>query len=57
MGNYKIFVGGLNYNTTDESLRDYFEQFGPLADYIVMKTGHDNKSRGFGFVVYENVSA
>jgi len=51
---YKIFVGGLNYNTTDESLRDYFEQFGPLQDYIVMKTGHDQKSRGFGFVVYEN---
>ena len=33
----KVFVGGLNYATTDQGLRDYFGQYGTLVDSIVMK--------------------
>ena len=33
----KIFIGGLNYETTDDSLKTYFEQFGDVVDCIVMK--------------------
>ena len=52
---HKVFVGGLNYNTTDRSLAAYFERYGPLEDYIVIKTS-EHKSRGFGFVIFQNVS-
>jgi len=33
----KLFIGGLSYSTTDESLREYFSQFGDLIDCVVMK--------------------
>ena len=44
----KIFIGGLNYATTDESLRTYFEQFGEVVDCVVMKYKDTDRSRGFG---------
>jgi RNA recognition motif-containing protein len=33
----KIFVGGLHYATTDESLKKYYEQWGEVVDCIVMR--------------------
>jgi len=33
----KLFIGGLSYSTTDDSLREYFCQFGDLIDCVVMK--------------------
>lgn len=33
----KLFVGGLSWQTTPEKLRDYFSQFGPVTDVLVMK--------------------
>jgi len=44
----KIFIGGLNYSTTDEGLKSYFEQFGEVVDCIVMKYKDTDRSRGFG---------
>ena len=44
----KVFVGGLNYETTNESLKTYFEQFGEITDSIVMKYKDTGRSRGFG---------
>jgi len=49
----KLFIGGLNYNTTTESLKRYFQQFGTLTDAVVMRNPKNNKSKGFGFVTYE----
>jgi len=51
----KLFIGGLNYETTDEGLKTYFEQFGEVVDCIVMKYKDTNRSRGFGFVTYSSV--
>ena len=50
----KVFVGSLNYSTTDESLRNHFSQFGELVDSVIMKESKTGKSRGFGFVTYSN---
>jgi len=50
----KLFIGGLNYETTDESLKTYFEQFGEVIDCIVMKYKDSERSRGFGFVTYSS---
>ena len=48
----KVFVGSLNYNTTEEAFRMHFSQFGELVDCVIMKEPKTNKSRGFGFVTY-----
>jgi len=53
---FKLFVGGLSFNTDDNSLKAYFEKFGPLADHIVMKMSDSKRSRGFGFVSFEKES-
>lgn len=46
----KLFVGGLSYETSSDGLRDYFEQFGELADHVVMMK--NGTPRGFGFVTF-----
>lgn len=33
----KLFIGGLSWNTTDDSLRARFEEFGEVTDAIVIK--------------------
>jgi len=48
----KLFIGGLDYDTTDEKLRQHFEQWGELTDHVVMKFPDSKRSRGFGFVTY-----
>ncbi|KAL0956111.1 hypothetical protein HGRIS_002279 [Hohenbuehelia grisea] len=49
----KIYVGNLSWNTTDETLRDAFSQFGNVIDSIVMRDRDTGRSRGFGFVTFE----
>ncbi|WBW72694.1 mRNA cleavage factor complex subunit Msi2 [Schizosaccharomyces osmophilus] len=50
----KMFIGGLNWETTDESLRDYFEQFGEVLDCTVMRDSTSGRSRGFGFLTFKD---
>ncbi|XP_071531526.1 uncharacterized protein [Panulirus ornatus] len=50
----KIFVGGIDYTTTDESLKEHFSQWGEVVDAVVMKDQANNRSRGFGFVTFMN---
>lgn len=45
-------MGGLNWKTTEETLKKYFEKWGKLMDAVVMKETGSNRSRGFGFVTY-----
>ncbi|XP_029910918.1 heterogeneous nuclear ribonucleoprotein A1b isoform X2 [Myripristis murdjan] len=51
----KLFIGGLSFETTDESLRAHFEQWGTLTDCVVMRDPSNKRSRGFGFVTYSSV--
>ncbi|KAM4610705.1 heterogeneous nuclear ribonucleoprotein A1b isoform 2-T2 [Polymixia lowei] len=51
----KLFIGGLSFETTDESLRAHFEQWGSLTDCVVMRDSTNKRSRGFGFVTYSTV--
>uniref|UniRef100_A0A2K6NWY1 RRM domain-containing protein n=1 Tax=Rhinopithecus roxellana TaxID=61622 RepID=A0A2K6NWY1_RHIRO len=51
----KLFIGGLSFETTNESLRSHFEQWGMLQDCVVMRDPNTKRSRGFGFVTYATV--
>ena len=48
----KIFIGSLNYNTTDEQLKQYYSQWGEVAESIVPKDNRTKLSKGFGFIIY-----
>ncbi|GMT24424.1 hypothetical protein PFISCL1PPCAC_15721 [Pristionchus fissidentatus] len=50
----KIFIGGLSRDTTDDSLKSFYEQWGETQDVIVMKDAITKRSRGFGFVTYKS---
>eukprot|EP00551_Chaetoceros_affinis_P012723 CAMPEP_0203665078 /NCGR_PEP_ID=MMETSP0090-20130426/2357_1 /ASSEMBLY_ACC=CAM_ASM_001088 /TAXON_ID=426623 /ORGANISM="Chaetoceros affinis, Strain CCMP159" /LENGTH=394 /DNA_ID=CAMNT_0050528521 /DNA_START=131 /DNA_END=1315 /DNA_ORIENTATION=+ len=52
----KIFVGGLPLHLNKDELRDFFSQFGTVVDAIIMMDMHQQRSRGFGFVTFENGS-
>lgn len=46
----KLFVGGLSWDTTDDSLKSLFAQAGTVVSATVIKDKFTGKSRGFGFV-------
>lgn len=48
----KLFIGGLDYRTTDDSLKKHFEKWGEIVDVVVMKDPKTKRSRGFGFITY-----
>ena len=50
----KIFVGGLDFNLTNEQLKTHFTKFGPVVDATILKDQNTGKSRGFGFVSFES---
>jgi len=50
----KIFVGGLSGDVTDTVFSEYFCQFGAVKDAVVMLDRTTDRSRGFGFVTFEN---
>ncbi|GAB0134854.1 hypothetical protein EsDP_00003209 [Epichloe bromicola] len=49
-----MFIGGLNWETTDQSLREYFEQFGEVVECTVMRDSSTGRSRGFGFLTFKD---
>src|SRR6267378_4152972 len=46
----KLYVGGLSYSTTSETLREYFAQCGTVESASVITDKFSGQSRGFGFV-------
>lgn len=48
----KLFIGGLDYRTNDQSLKQFYEQWGEIVDVVVMKDPQTKRSRGFGFITY-----
>jgi heterogeneous nuclear ribonucleoprotein A1/A3 len=51
----QLFIGGLSFETTDDSLREHFEKWGTLTDFVLMRHPQTKHPRGFGFVTYSCV--
>lgn len=46
----KLFVGGLSWGTTEDSLRNFFSPAGTVVSATVITDKYTGKSKGFGFV-------
>ena len=49
----ELFVGGFDKWLTDKQLKQYFEQFGSVTDWIVMRNKRSLGSQGYGFVTFQ----
>ncbi|MFY9493061.1 MAG: RNA-binding protein [Minisyncoccia bacterium] len=50
----KLYVGGLSYSTTEDSLREAFSQVGAVESAAIIMDKMTGRSRGFGFVEMTN---
>ena len=49
-----IFVARLNYDTSEDSLREAFEQYGEVDSVKIIMDKFTGRSKGFGFVEMPN---
>ncbi|XP_062176844.1 glycine-rich RNA-binding protein RZ1A [Alnus glutinosa] len=54
---YRCFIGGLSWSTSDRALKDAFEKFGKLLEAKVVVDKFSGRSRGFGFVTFDEKKA
>ena len=54
MSKQNLFIGSLAYATTDDGLKAFFETIGPVASARVITDRDSGRSKGFGFVEFEN---
>ncbi|XP_054778751.1 glycine-rich RNA-binding protein RZ1A-like [Prosopis cineraria] len=54
---YRCFIGGLSWSTSDRKLMDSFEKFGNLLEARVAVDKFSGRSRGFGFVTFDDQKA
>ena len=53
----KIYVGNLNYATTEDQLSQLFAQYGPVVSSAIITDRYTGRSRGFGFIEMEEDDA
>ncbi len=54
MATQNLFIGSLAFATTDDGLKAHFEQVGPVSSARVITDRETGRSKGFGFVEFEN---
>ncbi|XP_050205990.1 heterogeneous nuclear ribonucleoprotein 1-like [Mercurialis annua] len=52
----KVFIGGIAWDTTEDTLRDHFNQYGDVSQVVIMRDKTTGRPRGFGFVVFSDPS-
>jgi RNA recognition motif-containing protein len=53
----KIYVGNLNYATSERELEELFSQYGNVASTNIIIDRMTDRSKGFGFVEMEDEQA
>ncbi|GAU43068.1 hypothetical protein TSUD_194220 [Trifolium subterraneum] len=54
---FRCFIGGLAWSTSDRKLKDAFEKYGKLLEAKVVVDKFSRRSRGFGFVTFDDKEA
>jgi len=50
----KLYVGNLSFNTTEDRLRELFEEHGQVSSATLVMDRDTGRPRGFGFVEFNN---
>lgn len=50
----KIYIGNLEYSTTETELIELFQRYGTIASVNIPLNRYNGRARGFGFVTFEN---
>ena len=53
---FRIYVGNISFNTTEDGLRELFGQHGQVGSVAIITDRETGRSRGFGFVEMPNES-
>lgn len=53
----KIYVGNLNFKTSEDMLKTKFEEFGTVSSVNIVKDRDTGRSRGFAFVEIDDSTA
>jgi RNA recognition motif-containing protein len=53
----KLFVGSLSWGVNDDSLREAFAVHGQISEAVVISDRDTGRSRGFGFVTFDDDDA
>jgi len=53
----KLFVGSLSWDTNDDGLRNAFSVHGEVSEAVVITDRDSGRSRGFGFVTFDQDEA
>ncbi|XP_060207549.1 glycine-rich RNA-binding protein 3, mitochondrial-like [Lycium barbarum] len=54
MSSSKLFVGGISWNTNDNTLQEAFSKYGEVVEARVIYDRESGRSRGFGFVTFNS---
>ena len=52
----KLYVGGLPYSATEQELNDFFAAEGKVVSAVIINDKFSGKSKGFGFVEFEDAT-
>lgn len=53
----KIYVGNINFATTEDQLNELFSQYGSVRRADIVTDKYTGRSRGFGFVEMEEADS
>jgi len=53
----KIYVGNLSFQTSDQDLKNLFDEYGQVSSAAIVTDRDSGRSRGFGFVEMEDDKA
>ncbi|KAF8406176.1 hypothetical protein HHK36_008256 [Tetracentron sinense] len=53
----KLFVGGISWETNEDTLKDHFNKYGDVVESVIMRDKSTGEARGFGFVLFSDSSA
>ncbi len=50
----QIYVGNMSYDTTEETLKELFSQYGEVNSVKIITDRETGRAKGFGFISMEN---
>jgi len=52
----KLYIAGISFDADEAAVKSFFSRYGNVTDAKVMRDKMTNRSRGFGFVTFEDPS-